>query len=190
MDTRIHAKLSRILLACLISAFSNTLCAQRLPLVNGTELQPLAANAERVVQTLELMGSPLAEDQQAALRTALADGNAAAVVESIQRILDPLCLVGVTINPESRVTVQEGAAPQELMQQGWRVFLVKVHNQAGVTAALRCTSPNAEPIHDTWINKAEPPQTITQGDVVQRWLDVGAYDKPPLNERLSGLALE
>ncbi len=37
-------------------------------------------------------------------------------------------------------------------------------------------------------SEAEPPQTITQGDVVQRWLDVGMYDKPPLNERLSGLA--
>ena len=40
------------------------------------------------------------------------------------------------------------------------------------------------------MNEAEPPQTITQRDVVQRWLDVGMYDKPPLNERLSGLALE
>jgi hypothetical protein len=154
------------------------------------ELQPLAAQAERVVQALEVAGSPLTEDQQAKLRTALASADEGVVVETIQRILDPLCLVGVTINPESRVTVQDGAAPQELMQQGWRTFLIKVHNQAGATAPLRCTSPNAEPMHDTWVNQAEPPQTITQGDVVQRWLDVGTYDKPPLNERLSGQALE
>ena len=99
-------------------------------------------------------GHPSPRTNKRRLRTALASDDEAAVVETIQRILDPLCLVGVTINPESRVKVQDGAAPQELMQQGWRTFLVKVHNQAGVTAPLRCTSPNAEPMHDTWINRS------------------------------------
>ena len=41
------------------------------------------------------------------------------------------------INPESRVQVKAGGAPKELMEQGWRMFLVKVHNEAGVTAVLR-----------------------------------------------------
>jgi hypothetical protein len=190
MGTRIHSQTLRVSLACLFMAASRWLCAQNLPLVSDVELQPLAAHAERVVQALELAGAPLAKDQQAAMRAAFASDDAAAVVETIQQVLDPLCLVGVTINPESRVKVQDGPASQELMQQGWRTFLVKVHNQAGVTATLRCTSPHAEPMHDTWINEAEPPQTITKGDVVQRWLDVGMYDKPPMNERLSGRALE
>ena len=55
---------------------------------------------------------------------------------NIQKSLDPYCLVGVNINPESRVKVKEGQVSKELMQQGWRTFLVKVHNEAGVTAPL------------------------------------------------------
>ena len=110
-------------------------------------------------------------------------------MEKIQRVLDPLCLVGVHINPESRVKAQAGAAPKQLMEQGWRVFLIKLHNEAGVTARLRCHSPNAKKMHDR-SNKPEPPQKITPRKVVDRWLDVSMYEKKPLAQRLSGLKLE
>ncbi len=190
MGTRIHKPAARILACSLFLAFSNAVSAESLPLVTGVELQPLAAHVERIMQALEAMGAPLAEKEQAKLRTALAGDDAATAVETIQRILDPLCLVGVTINPESRVKVQEGSAPRELIEQGWRVFLVKVDNQAGVTAPLGCTSPNAAPQYDSSSGDAEPPQTISQRDVADRWLDVSMYDKQPLNERLSGLPLE
>ena len=176
--------------ACLALAVSGSARSASLPLVEGVELQPLAAHVQRVAQALELTGSPLTESQQDALRAALSLEDAGAAVEAIQRVFDPLCLAGVTINPESRVKVAEGDAPRELVEQGWRVFLVKVNNQAGVTAPLGCTSPNAAPMHQKDDGDAEPPQTITQGDVVERWLDVSVYDKPPLRERLSGLELE
>jgi hypothetical protein len=163
--------------------------AQQLPLVRGVEMQPLAAHTERVVQALQLAGSPLGNEHHAALQAALSEKNPATAVEKIQQILDPLCFVGVTINPESRVKVQVGPARKSLVEQGWRTFLVKVHNEAGVTAPLRCLSPNAEPLHDSK-GDAEPPQTISQRDVVQRWLDIKMNHEPPLAERLSGLALE
>ena len=46
-------------------------------------------------------------------------------IRKIQAILDPYCLFAVTINPESRVSVVEGPAPKELVQQGWRTFLAQ-----------------------------------------------------------------
>jgi hypothetical protein len=183
-------RLFRFLLVTVFVAATPALNGQELPVVTDVELQPLAAHAERVMQALELAGSPLNSEQQASLRAAIENDDEAAAVRAIQKVLDPLCLAGVTINPESRVKVQDGPAPQELMQQGWRTFLVKVHNQAGVTAPLRCSSPNAEPMHDNSDGSAEPKQTITQGDVVKRWLDAAMYNKQPLNERLSGLPLE
>lgn len=170
-------------------AVSSALCAESLPLVTRVELQPLAAQVERVLQALESTGSPVTADQLKEIRAALSESDEAAAVEKIQKLLDPMCLVGVQINPESRVTVQAGPASKELIEQGWRVFLVKVTNQAGVTAPLRCSSPNAAPLHESK-NDAEPPKTISKRDVVQRWLDVGMYNSPPLTERLSGLALE
>src|SRR5690606_53166 len=112
--------------------------------VPGVERQPLEAQVRRVVQAWELAtGGPLPPASRKALEAALAmpSGNPPAddrAVAAIQRALDPLCLAIVNVNPESRVTVARGPAAAELMQHGWRSFLVKVVNEAGVTAALRC----------------------------------------------------
>jgi hypothetical protein len=170
-------------------SLSHAIGAQELPLVRAVELQPLAAQVERVGQALELCGSPLSKEQLAALDAGAAAKDANAGVEQIQKTLDPLCLAAVNINPESRVKVQVGPAAKKLIEQGWRTFLVKVHNEAGVTAPLRCTSPNAAKLHDS-DNSPEPPAKISQRDVVQRWLDVSMNYTQPLSERLSGLGLE
>jgi hypothetical protein len=181
------------LLAAFAAAFcvaaSSSLCAESLPLVTNVELQPLTAQVERVLQALELTGSAVTADQLKEIRGALSGGDEAAALEKIQKLLDPLCLVGVQINPESRVKVQEGPAPKELIEQGWRVFLVKVNNQAGVTAPLRCSSPNSARMHESK-SDAEPPNTISERDVRQRWMDVGMFDSQPLSKQLSGLPLE
>ena len=136
MRTNIRTLFLGILTASICFAVSGSLCAESLPLVTRVELQPLAAQVERVLQALESTGSPVTADQLKAIHAALSESDEAAAVEKIQKLLDPLCLVGVQINPESRVKVQEGPASKELIEQGWRVFLVKVNNQAGVTA--RC----------------------------------------------------
>ena len=77
--------------------------AEKLPTVANVELQPLAAQAERVATALELLGDPLPAADRAALRAAKSVG-------AIQDILDKHCLVGVNINPESRVKAQQGEA--------------------------------------------------------------------------------
>src|SRR6185295_17450226 len=96
-----------------------------------------------------------------------------------QSILDRYCLFGVSINPEMRVKVAQGPARPELIEQGWRVFLVKVQNESGSTAKLEATSPNAERLHGS-----------PQREVANRWLDREMYDKPPMRDKLSGLPLE
>lgn len=175
------------LVACVLPC--SAVGAQVLPLVANVEFQPFAAQAERVAQALEHLGAPLTDVQRAELSSAFEEADPADGVRRIQRVLDPLCLVGVNINPESRVKVAPGAAPKQLMQQGWRVFLVKVRNEAGVTARLRCSSPNAFPMHHS-TDDAEPPNPITQRELTRRWLDVNMYDGAPLTSRLSGLEVE
>ena len=54
--------------------------------------------------------------------------------------------VVVEINPEARVKVLRGPAKARLVQGGWTSFLIKVHNDAGVTAALEVESVNAAPV--------------------------------------------
>jgi len=177
--------------ATVIGSLVGTLrAADELPVVNQVDLQPLQAQARRIDQALQLLGAPLDEKQQAALKKALAETDAAKGIAAIQAVLDPLCLVGVDINPESRVKVQQGPAPAKLAQQGWRVFLVKVHNQAGVRAELRVSSPNAQPVYKRSSGKKEPPQAIKPKDVTQRWLDVAMFNAQPLVPKLSSLPLE
>src|SRR5689334_5047702 len=113
--------------------------AEKLPIVTKAEVQPLRVHVGRLKEALEFLGQPLAGPIEAALK----EPDEAKALRSIQEALDPLCLVGVHINPESRVKVDPGPAAHRLVEQGWSQFLVKVHNEAGVTAALRASRPQA-----------------------------------------------
>lgn len=174
----------------LVGSLTTAAAADALPKVTNMEYQPLAAQVKRVALALETLGSPLTAEQQAALNKALANDKPDLAVQQIQDVLDPLCLAGVTVNPESRVKVAAGPAARKLMQHGWRVFLVKVQNDAGVTAELRTSSPNAAPLHRRSTNKPDPVPDIKPTEVGNRWMDVSLYNKEPLNRTLSGLGLE
>jgi hypothetical protein len=161
-----------------------------LPQVQNVEFQPLAAATRRLLEALEFLSAPLRAEDRARLQAVLDGGGAAGGVEGIQAVLDSYCLAFVHINPESRVKAQEGPAEKVLLQQGWRTFLLKVHNEAGVTAPLSIESPNAAPLYRRSTNVAEPAVSITPAQAIDRFLDVSAFTSPPLKNPLSGLSLE
>lgn len=156
--------------------------------------QPLAAQVRRLIAALDYLGAPLTPADRAALERALSEAHDAASLHAIETVLDRSVLVDVRINPESRIHVTQGAAPPDLVQDGWRTFLVKVRNEAGVTAELKVDSPQAQRVFSRgpsgFATNPRPAQTITAADVADRWLDMSLADKPPLTPRLSGLALE
>lgn len=176
--------------ACPLFALLGSVAADDLPLVSGVEAQPLKAQAKRVAEALKFLGEPLGQSRQQALDDAIQEADEAKAVLKIQEALDPLCLAGVNINPESRVKVKTGPAAKVLDEQGWRVFLIKVHNQAGITAKIRAFSPNAGPLQKTSTSAKNPPNEISQQDVADRWLDLETFDQQPLQPELSGLGLE
>lgn len=165
--------------------------ADEVPSVAGVEFQPLFAQAKRIADALEYLGEPLAQEDWSAIeKLAQAEDQTQAVL-ALQRILDKYVLVSVNINPESRVKAQPGSRKPVLVQQGWRNFLVKVHNEAGVTAPLQVSSPNALPMYLRDDGPRSRPQMIIgSGDVAQRFLDAQMYDQQPLNKNLSGLEVE
>jgi hypothetical protein len=162
------------------------------------ELQPLAAQARRVVEAMELLGEPFSDTDKQAIARASEDSDESRALTTIQQILDRRALVHVTISPESRVSVTRGRARATLVEKGWRCFLVKVRNDAGVTAQLKATSRNALPVYARGVSDIpggfsldpRPKQKITPGDVAARWLELSMFDKPPLEAKLSGLNLE
>ncbi len=188
---RIDSPLYLILISwMLLSVFISVGFTDELSLVTEVEFQPFASATQRLTEALDYLGSPLSEDDLSAIQgTLVSDDHAQAIVD-IQKILDAYCLVGVNINPESRVKVKEGPVDKELMQQGWRTFLVKVHNEAGVTAPLATESANAAPLYKRSSGRPAPEMTIPKSDIPHRFLDIEVYSNPPLKASLSGLELE
>jgi hypothetical protein len=183
--------LSSILAARIIAAGAEP----PLPLVHEVEWQPLAASIRRLLDALELLGTPVRASDEQALRTALGSDEASGV-EKVQEILDPYCVYAVDVNPESRVKVMQGPAQPELMEQGWRVFLVKVQNEAGVTAELQAVSPNGQSVFegggrstasDKYFRKRRDSMNLSEKDL---WLDLAMFNGQPMRRTLSGLALE
>ena len=111
------------------------------------ERQPFMASVRRLVEAMAYMGEPFSETDQARLDAAANRRDVVDLVAEIERVLDARSLVTVRINPESRVSVERGAALPRLVEQGWRAFLVKVQNEAGVTGALTMESPQARPVY-------------------------------------------
>jgi hypothetical protein len=112
-----------------------SLCAAAPP----TDDDALAANVTAMLKVTEQLKAPLAVDAKA-LKTALAKPDAT----RLQELLDPHVLLTVSINPESRVKVARGDGRAELRQGQAVPVLIKVVNDAGVTAVLRPTSPQAD----------------------------------------------
>jgi hypothetical protein len=169
--------------------------AQPLPVVNGVEPQPFIAQVKRLIEASEYLGSPFSAADRRGLDDAMQQSDAAAC-EKIQALLDAHCLFGVTINPENRVKVAPGPARPELVEQGWRQFLVKVQNDSGSSAPLTAVSPNAVSLFDSGsANTASDKEYRKRGDTSPRhaadlWLDLQTFDKQPLKPALSGLKLE
>ena len=158
-------------------------------------LQPLVAQIRRLVAALESIGEPLNPADQIELERAFGQTDVIAAVQSIQEVLDRYVLLHVDINPESRVSVTRGAARPELVEQGWRTFLVKVINEAADTTALKITSPQGRPTGRVSQQSITGVHDFTNGAVNavearDRWVSVSMWDNPPLEPKLSGLAIE
>ena len=156
----------------------------------GPDLQPLLADARRVVEAMAYLGEPFTAAERASLDAAANMTDEARAVAQIQRVLDPRCLLAIRINPESRVSVERGTASPRLLEKGWRAYLMKVRNEAGATATLAVESPQARPVYRPGTNSPMAPPSVLPADVLDRWLALETFVGKPLEPQLSGLDLE
>jgi hypothetical protein len=126
-------------LAALLLISGTTSAQSALPIVEVAETKPLRAHAARLLRAHE--SSPVLPPDRAATLRMLLSGNDGDFAERLQKALDPHCLVAVHINPESRVKAARGPASATLILGRDAVVLIKVHNEAGVTDALRVDGP-------------------------------------------------
>lgn len=178
----------------LLTGSHNAVAQDKLPVTAKVERQPLEQATKRLQQTLKFIGSPLSDKEAEQLEAAYKNPDDRKSIVAIQQILDPHCLAGVTINPESRVSVVEGTAAKELVEQGWRAFLIKVYNEAGITPVLKVSSPQALPVYMRGRGARQRPSTdeklVDPSEVAGRFLDLDLYARQPFKPQLSGLEVE
>lgn len=181
--------------------------ADQLDIVKDVEGQPLGQNAQRLLQALEFLGVPLAKETVEAIEQAAQVRDAA----KIQQLLDPLVLLAVNINPESRVKVGRGPAEAAIQQHGFTPVLIKVFNDSTVKKALRISSPQSGPRQKTDYNgviaeikkKIEAKRISEKEGELQiaklnkeiaefqsRFLQVEMFTNRPMTGNLSGLKVE
>jgi hypothetical protein len=170
------------------------------PRINAAELpyepvegQPLAANVGRLVEAFEFLGQPLPKLLSEKLAAARKERDA----KAIQKLLDPLVVAAVSLNPEVRVKAERGPGAATIQQGGFTPLLVKVVNHSTVANQLRVRSPQAGPVYSgaaqailerqaqTELNDGENPK-----DGARRFLAVEMFQRPPMTRQLSGLEVE
>jgi len=164
-----------VLLVAFLALAKRADAQPELPLVDAVPFEAVKANVVAVLSKLEDLGVPLSEETAEKVRAALRVGDVEALL-ALQRLLDPHCLVGVTINPESRVKAARGQARAALKKGKPSYFLIKVQNDAGVTQALALTSPQ--------LIRSDG---RTSDD---RWLKAAIVPTSPATARLNGRELE
>lgn len=182
----------KTVLCLIVVCLSSSLSAADLP-VKDVEGQPLAANVNRLIKTLEFLGSPLPGEMLTSLQAPLQKQDA----REIQKLLDPHVLAAVHLNPEYRVKVARGPAVATISQHGYHPCLIKILNESTLTERLRVSSPNGGAVYagvaSNSMKRQQQEILITNENLKgarDRIFDVEMFDKPPMTDALSGLEVE
>ncbi len=147
--------------------------------------QAQLAQARRVIAAMAALGEPFAAGPVAAITALEAKADLAGAAEAAMALCDARTLLVASVNAEARVSVSQGEARPELVQSGWRLFLVRIDNPALVPGKIDVTSPQAQPLNNRYpaghVHAGmEDKAPVTAGDMAQRWLDLDVPDAPPL----------
>ena len=128
---------------------------------------------------MDAVGQPFDKKTLAKIASIKSLSSAEKVATAVQELLDPHCLVIVDVQKSGPARVSRGSGNAELLEQGWRTFLVKVINRHGRTGRLFVESPNGLPLPHAPANQ-----------VKSRWMQLSSYEGQPMRPNRSGLALE
>lgn len=148
-----------------------------LPTVDGVDARALQSQCRQVLDSLAKVKAALPKETDRELRAFMNEEKKTAddKTEKIQKLLNDHCLVGVSINPESRVKAARGPRPAELRAGNDTFVLIRVFNEAGVTHGLSVQSP-----------QMHAPGESNQ----EKWLEITVYPEKPSERKLSGQRVE
>jgi hypothetical protein len=158
--------------------------------------QPYFASLLRVVQALQTLGAPLAAsdaEQIARLSATPSPEN----LHDVELLLARYTLMRVRLSPDSAALTRPGESACELVEQGWRSFLIRVENPGGLTLPLTSISNVAMDEGDLiqQFSVSREPSLAAgnfsgSADYGHRWMGCKFFAGPPSMDQLSGIPLE
>jgi hypothetical protein len=196
----IAAQVSRRNFLVLAGAFAGTqLCRGLEPETLEVVPQPYFAGVNRALEALAKLGAPVtvADLQQIA---ALTRQNDAAAVAASEKILYRYALATVSIESEGSVHLMVEGAPRTLVEQGWRIFLVRITNQTARREDLLISanaSAKSGPGHMMPLGagaaRAYLYDALSQAPRIEKmWLMSQLYDTTPIilfNQEMQAISL-
>jgi len=163
--------------------------------------QPYFAGVKRALETLAKLGAPVsaADEQQIA---SLARQNDNGAVSSAETILERYTLATLSIQSDRSVHIAPGGAPRQLLEQGWRIFLVRVENPATKTDSIQFSSRPQTPGRmapnlGQMAQRAYLMDTLYKGPIIKKmWLTSELYGATAMSGTdlptipLSGVSIE
>ena len=157
-----------------LCAAESDITAQLLP-------QPYFAGVKRALDTLAKLGVPVmaTDAQQIAV---LARKNDDEAVGAAEKILDRYTLATLSIESDGSAHIAQGGAPRQLLEQGWRMFLVRVQHPATMTDSILFGSRQETPGHmapglGQMAQRTYLMDTLNKGPLIEKmWLTSELYD--------------
>jgi hypothetical protein len=154
--------------------------------------QPYFSGVNRALETMVKLGSPVAAEDAEQIAI-LSHRNDRAAIDAAEQILDRYTLTHVAIEANGYARTTEGGAQKTLIEQGWRVFLVRVSNSLGSTDNLRefIGDPSMTTTSRGSGSRAGVPDTVEMAPyIASAWLTGQLYNTLPMLPALSGFAIE
>jgi hypothetical protein len=148
--------------------------------------QPYFASVNRAVEALAKLGAPV-EASDAQQIANLTRQNDAAAVETAEEILNRYSLASLSIETAGSGRWTVGEAPRILVEQGWRLFLIRIANPTGLAERVWISTE----VSDAWgpghmgapsnAARAYLMDSLSQAPRIQKmWLMSRMYETTPI----------
>ena len=104
--------------------------------IDDIAIQPYFASVARALEALAKLGAPVAHDDASRIAE-LAQQNDRASVAAAEKILARYTLARLSIQADESLSIEPGAARPVLVEQGWKLFLVRVANSPKQPVAMQ-----------------------------------------------------
>jgi hypothetical protein len=145
--------------------------------------QPYFAGVNRVLEALARLGAPVAaaDAQRIAASARQADS---AAVDAAETILDRYTLARLSIDADGKGNVAMGGAQRTLVEQGWRMFLVRIANPSGRTDIINFAAESQGPgsmMSWTWAARSHMGDRLNKGPLIEKmWVLSQLHEASPV----------